>query len=124
MRNETLKGLLLSRENKVYTLVWGNDKWCLCELIFLDRNGIHRCGQFFTEIVCESITVSKYFKSSTKTFLEEVYEFILIPLSPHNTSKPKHCAVITEEWKQQNNKGQFILPMVSRMAMEAMYKNI
>ena len=33
-------------------------------------------------------------------------------------------AVITEEWKQRNNKGQFILPTVNRMAMEAMYKNI
>ena len=34
MRNETLKGLLLSRENKVYTLVWGNNEWCFCEVIF------------------------------------------------------------------------------------------
>ena len=124
MRNETLKGLLLSRENKVYTLFKGNNELCLCEVIFLDNNGIHRCGQFYTEIDCESITVSKYFKSSSKTFLDVVYELILIPLSPNNTSKPKHYAVITEEWKQCNNKGQFIIPTVNRLAMEAMYKNI
>ena len=124
MKNESLKGLLIFRENTVYTLFNGKDEWCFCEISFSDDNGIHRCGQFYAEIDCDSITASKCFQSMSDIIHEDINELILIPLYPNTTNKPKMFTVIGDHWKKRDNKGYFNLPKISTTAMEAMYKNI
>ena len=123
-KNETLKGLLLLSENTVYTLICGLDEWCLCEMKLSDQNGVHRCGQFYTEIECDNIEITTVYKSKQEIYNQDFDMVMIIPLSPNGKTDNNMYTIITNEWKQRNNKGQFLLPLVSQNAIEKMYQNI
>ena len=123
-KNETLKGLLLKNQKVLFTLVCNTENLGLCQINFSDENGVYRCGQFYSEINCDQIQVTKSCQSKQEIY-NQVMDFVMfVPLYPNQTMDIHLYTIITKEWKQRNKDGEYLLPVISHHAIKKMYENI